>query len=141
MKLGCSEHVAVQCVHQRAQQLMCAADHIAYMKDVAPFLGVSAPDRRRALRGAWAGLPPLAPDDVPKLSFDRDFESLLDEGRIPVISSVARGDDDGQIYNVNADQMAVSCASGFTGNTQANTPPIARCGAAASRLTSLTTSW
>ena len=41
-----------------------AADMSAYMKDVAPFLGVSAPDRRRVLRGAWAGLPPLAPDDV-----------------------------------------------------------------------------
>jgi 3-methyladenine DNA glycosylase AlkD len=36
----------------------------AYMKDVSPFLGVSAPDRRHALRDAWAGLPPLAPDDV-----------------------------------------------------------------------------
>jgi 3-methyladenine DNA glycosylase AlkD len=31
----------------------------AYMKDVAPFLGVPTPDRRRALRSAWSGLPPL----------------------------------------------------------------------------------
>lgn len=33
-----------------------AAGAFAYMKGVAPFLGVSAPDRRRALRGAWADL-------------------------------------------------------------------------------------
>jgi acetylglutamate kinase len=37
-------------------------------------------------------------------------QSLLDEGRIPVISSVARGDDDGQIYNVNADTAASALA-------------------------------
>lgn len=29
----------------------------AYMKDVAPFLGIAAPERRRALRQAWKGLP------------------------------------------------------------------------------------
>lgn len=28
----------------------------AYMKDVAPFLGVKAPERRRALRSAWRGI-------------------------------------------------------------------------------------
>ena len=27
----------------------------AYMKDVAPFLGIATPERRRALRAAWAG--------------------------------------------------------------------------------------
>jgi 3-methyladenine DNA glycosylase AlkD len=31
----------------------------AYMKDVAPFLGVNAPDRRSAVRAAWADLPSL----------------------------------------------------------------------------------
>ncbi len=31
----------------------------AYMKDVAPFLGIGTPDRRAALRRAWTGLPPL----------------------------------------------------------------------------------
>ena len=31
----------------------------AYMKDVAPFLGVTTPERRRALRSAWSGLAPL----------------------------------------------------------------------------------
>lgn len=35
--------------------------------------------------------------------------SLLDDGRIPVISSVARGDD-GEIYNVNADTAAAALA-------------------------------
>jgi 3-methyladenine DNA glycosylase AlkD len=31
----------------------------AYMKDVAPFLGVATPVRRHALRAAWSGLAPL----------------------------------------------------------------------------------
>ncbi|MBA9005145.1 MULTISPECIES: acetylglutamate kinase [Thermomonospora] len=35
--------------------------------------------------------------------------SLLDDGRIPVVSSVARGDD-GEIYNVNADTAAAALA-------------------------------
>jgi 3-methyladenine DNA glycosylase AlkD len=29
----------------------------AYMKDIAPFLGIGAPERRRALREAWSGAP------------------------------------------------------------------------------------
>ena len=33
-----------------------APDMAAYMKGVAPFLGISAPERRRALRQAWKGL-------------------------------------------------------------------------------------
>jgi acetylglutamate kinase len=37
-------------------------------------------------------------------------QGLLDEGRIPVVSSVARGDDDGQVYNVNADTAASALA-------------------------------
>jgi 3-methyladenine DNA glycosylase AlkD len=36
----------------------------AYMKDVAPFLGMTTPDRRRALRSGWSGLEPLDPDGV-----------------------------------------------------------------------------
>jgi acetylglutamate kinase len=35
--------------------------------------------------------------------------SLLDDGRIPVISSIARGED-GQVYNVNADTAAGALA-------------------------------
>lgn len=40
----------------------------AYMKDVAPFLGISTPDRRSALRAAWRGLPALAPSEVAEVS-------------------------------------------------------------------------
>ncbi|MFB4312397.1 acetylglutamate kinase [Actinomadura sp. GTD37] len=35
--------------------------------------------------------------------------ALLDDGRVPVISSIARGDD-GQVYNVNADTAAAALA-------------------------------
>lgn len=35
-----------------------------YMKDVSPFLGVSAPDRRGALRDAWRGLPAPTSDEL-----------------------------------------------------------------------------
>jgi acetylglutamate kinase len=35
--------------------------------------------------------------------------ALLDDGRIPVISSIARGDD-GEVYNVNADTAAAALA-------------------------------
>jgi acetylglutamate kinase len=37
-------------------------------------------------------------------------ETLLDDGRIPVVSSVARGDGDGAVYNVNADTAAAALA-------------------------------
>jgi len=37
---------------------------------------------------------------------------LTDHGYVPVVASVA-GDRQGQIYNVNADQMAVACATAF----------------------------
>jgi acetylglutamate kinase len=36
--------------------------------------------------------------------------ALLSDGRIPVISSVARGDGDGAVYNVNADTAAAALA-------------------------------
>lgn len=36
----------------------------AYMKDIAPFLGVSAPERRRTLRIAWAQLPAPTSDQL-----------------------------------------------------------------------------
>jgi acetylglutamate kinase len=39
----------------------------------------------------------------------RALASLLDDGRIPVVASVARGDD-GEIYNVNADTAAAALA-------------------------------
>jgi acetylglutamate kinase len=36
--------------------------------------------------------------------------ALLDDGRIPVVSSVARGNGDGAVYNVNADTAAAALA-------------------------------
>ncbi|MBN2319110.1 MAG: acetylglutamate kinase [Acidobacteria bacterium] len=39
------------------------------------------------------------------------FEGAFNAGWIPVVSSIALGPD-GQLYNVNADQMASACASG-----------------------------
>lgn len=41
-----------------------AAPMQAYMKDVAPFLGISAADRRHALRTAWQELPHPSSDDL-----------------------------------------------------------------------------
>ncbi len=38
---------------------------------------------------------------------------LLSENYVPVIACLA-GDEEGNVYNVNADQMAVSCAIGWT---------------------------
>jgi acetylglutamate kinase len=40
------------------------------------------------------------------------LRALLDDGRIPVVSSIARGTD-GQIYNVNADTAAAALAAGI----------------------------
>jgi acetylglutamate kinase len=37
---------------------------------------------------------------------------LIAHGYLPVVACIA-GDENGTIYNVNADQMAVSCAIGF----------------------------
>ncbi len=39
-----------------------AAGAAAYMKHVAPFLGITTPERRRLLRHAWAGLPAPSSD-------------------------------------------------------------------------------
>ena len=47
-----------------------AAGAFAYMKGVAPFLGVSAPDRRRALRTAWADLPLPTSDELGEASLE-----------------------------------------------------------------------
>lgn len=37
-------------------------------------------------------------------------QALLDDGRIPVVSSIARSADDGHVYNVNADTAAAALA-------------------------------
>ena len=47
-----------------------AAGAFAYMKGVAPFLGVSAPDRRRALRTAWADLTLPTSDELGEASLE-----------------------------------------------------------------------
>ena len=41
-----------------------------YMKNVAPFLGVAAPDRRRALRVPWRSLPTPSSDDLGSAALD-----------------------------------------------------------------------
>ena len=45
-----------------------AAPMRAYMKDVAPFLGISTPVRRSTLRTAWKRLPPLPAEQVPAVA-------------------------------------------------------------------------
>ena len=49
---------------------------------------------------------------VPERSDARLLDVLLGAGYLPVVACVA-GDGHGAIFNVNADQMAVSCAMGF----------------------------
>lgn len=48
----------------------------------------------------------------PVFTDDRLLNVLLKGGYVPVVACVA-GDQNGNIYNVNADQMAVSCALGW----------------------------
>ncbi|MFI6286354.1 acetylglutamate kinase [Streptomyces sp. NPDC051018] len=45
------------------------------------------------------------------------IEALLDDGRIPVVSSIARAEDDGHIYNVNADTAAAALAAALGAET------------------------
>lgn len=42
----------------------------AYMKNVAPFLGIPAPERRRALRTGWRSLPQPSSDDIGAAALD-----------------------------------------------------------------------
>ncbi|MER7045881.1 acetylglutamate kinase [Streptomyces jumonjinensis] len=44
-------------------------------------------------------------------------EALLKDGRIPVISSIARAEDDGHVYNVNADTAAAALAAALGAET------------------------
>lgn len=48
----------------------------------------------------------------PQQTDGRLLHLLLDGGYLPVIACIA-GDERGNVYNVNADQMAVSCATGL----------------------------
>jgi acetylglutamate kinase len=76
----------------------------------APALGLSGVD------GPLTIAQPLDPAlgfvGQPGPTDPRLLESLLSAGYTPVIACVA-GDRSGNIYNVNADQMAVSCATGW----------------------------
>lgn len=45
------------------------------------------------------------------------IQALLDDGRIPVVSSVARSADDGHVYNVNADTAAAALAAALGAET------------------------
>ncbi|MFI0815585.1 acetylglutamate kinase [Streptomyces sp. NPDC021098] len=45
------------------------------------------------------------------------IQALLDDGRIPVVSSIARSSDDGHVYNVNADTAAAALAAALSAET------------------------
>ncbi|MFF8810644.1 acetylglutamate kinase [Streptomyces pactum] len=45
------------------------------------------------------------------------IQALLDDGRIPVVSSIARSADDGHVYNVNADTAAAALAAALGAET------------------------
>jgi acetylglutamate kinase len=45
------------------------------------------------------------------------IDTLLADGRIPVISSIARSADDGHVYNVNADTAAAALAAALNAET------------------------
>ena len=49
--------VATRASLEPLRNLGRAVEMRRYMKDVSPFLGVSAPDRRKALRAGWRGIP------------------------------------------------------------------------------------
>lgn len=45
------------------------------------------------------------------------IQALLDDGRIPVVSSIARSADDNHVYNVNADTAAAALAAALNAET------------------------
>lgn len=66
--------------------------------------------------GNLTSVRPLSPElgfvGQPETIDPRLFQVLLGAGFLPVVACIA-GDRQGIIYNVNADQMAVSCAAGW----------------------------
>ena len=56
--------------------------------------------------------PRSAPSAVSPVPTPRSCTCLTANGYVPVVACVA-GDRQGQVYNVNADQMAVACAAAF----------------------------
>lgn len=84
---------------------------------VTAFRAVGA--RPVGLSGIDAGLvnaevldPQLGQVGKPVSSDARLLEVLTNSGYLPVVACVA-GDDSGKIFNINADQMAVTCAASF----------------------------
>jgi acetylglutamate kinase len=75
-----------------------------------PAVGISGVDG--SLTSAVALSPELEFVGRPVHTDGRLLDLLLSSGYTPVIACLA-GDDDGNIYNVNADAMAVSCAVGW----------------------------
>ena len=59
--------------------------------------------------------PALGHVGKPAASDGRLLELLVKEGYLPVVACVA-GDENGDIFNVNGDQMAVACAQGYHAN-------------------------
>ena len=83
----------------------------------------AAGNRPVGLSGIDAGLvdaeilsPELGQVGRPVASDARVLEVLTGAGFLPVVACIA-GDAEGKIYNVNADQMAVACASSFHANS------------------------
>lgn len=76
----------------------------------APAVGISGIDG--CLVEAELLRPELGQVGRPARSNPALLECLTGAGFLPVVACVA-GDRTGQIFNVNADQMAVACASGF----------------------------
>lgn len=76
----------------------------------APAVGITGIDA--CLAEAEQLRPELGFVGTPVRSNPAVLTTLIGGGFLPVVACVA-GDRKGQIYNVNADQMAVSCASGF----------------------------
>jgi acetylglutamate kinase len=79
----------------------------------APAVGITGIDA--CLAEAEQLRPELGFVGRPVRSNPQLLETLIGGGFLPVVACVA-GDRQGNIFNVNADQMAVSCASGFQSN-------------------------
>jgi acetylglutamate kinase len=73
-------------------------------------VGLSGVDGPLTLAGQLS--PELGYVGKPLWTDGRLLDLLVNAGHLPVIACIA-GDKQGNIYNVNADQMAVSCAAGF----------------------------
>lgn len=83
----------------------------AFVRAGSPAVGLSGLDASLTL--AEPVSQELGAVGKPVRSNPRLLEILSANGYLPVVACLAGGEN-GEIYNVNADQMAVSCASGFS---------------------------